>query len=261
MTLASEAHFGVYSPAAIGWSGPNDPEAHPALLVPFAYAGVSFGSMHRDVVGLFTALLDELVPHIDGGLVAGTCGCYNPGSVTVGGDRSFHTYGIAIDVNWNANPMYAKNRPTGAHALPPVTSQIARSFGCEWGGDWTYPQDWMHIEVHLPPDVAHGVNPGHTPATLASTQLLHGRNTMFSLYHDSSTGHWYLGAPGYFVACATRRDVLVAAYNPLCVNGKDVLAAVNGKGNAAKAAAGRVSFATKTLADMKTQLLAIGGAK
>jgi hypothetical protein len=150
MSLATQASFNIYSPASIGWSGQYDPEKHPDLLTKFEFDGVSFGSMHKLVVPIFTDLLTQLVPLIPGGLVKGTCGCYNPGSVTVDGDRSFHTYAIAIDVNWGANPMYA-GQPHGQHALPPKTSSIARKFGCEWGGDWSYPQDFMHLEVHLSP--------------------------------------------------------------------------------------------------------------
>lgn len=156
MSLATEAYFGNYGPANFGW-GARDPEKDSSLLVQFQHSGVSFGSMHRDVVGLFTNVLNDLVPLISGGLVAGQCGCYNPRSVTVGGDRSFHTYAIAIDVNWGSNPMYAKSRPTGKYALPLATSQIARKWGCEWGGDWTAPQDWMHIECHLTPAQARAV--------------------------------------------------------------------------------------------------------
>jgi D-alanyl-D-alanine carboxypeptidase-like protein len=159
MSYADLAQFGNYSPASIGWGGVNDPEAHPDLLVPFTHSGAAFGPMHRSVVPVFAAVLDELVPLIPGGLVAGQCGCYNPGSVTVGGSRSFHTYAIAIDVNWGANPMYAPAHPTGLHALPTATSLVARKYGCEWGGDWSYPQDWMHLECHLTPAQARAVKP------------------------------------------------------------------------------------------------------
>lgn len=156
-TYTQLAHFNDYYPPNFGW-GARDPRNDSSLLVPFSHSGAKFGLMHRDVVPVFKALLDELVPHISDGLDdAADDGCYNPASVTVGGTRSFHTWAIAIDVNWRANPMYAPNRPTGGDALPPITSSIARKYGCEWGGDWSYPQDWMHIECHLSPDVARHV--------------------------------------------------------------------------------------------------------
>lgn len=161
--LASQAHFGNYTPASFGWGGAFDPEAHPDLLVPFSYNGVSFGSMHKDVVGLFTALLSELVPLIPEGLIKGQCGCYNPKSVTVGGDRSFHTYGIAVDINWGSNPM-ANTNPKDPGDLPAATHRIAQKYGCEWGGDWTVPKDWMHIECHLTPQVARTVQEDDMPS-------------------------------------------------------------------------------------------------
>src|SRR5438105_5396525 len=98
MTIYSDAaHFGDYNPADFGW-GARDPMQNPALLVPFSYRGVSFGSMHVDAVSVFTAILDELVPLIGGtpNPVPGEDGCFNPNSVTVGGTRSFHQFAIAI---------------------------------------------------------------------------------------------------------------------------------------------------------------------
>ncbi|MGX7679068.1 M15 family metallopeptidase [Jatrophihabitans sp. DSM 45814] len=159
MTYAAQASFGVYDPAAIGWAT-ADPERDSSLLVPFSHSGVSFGPMNRYAVPVFKAVLDELVPQIPSKrLVAGQCGCYNPGSLTVGGSRSFHTYAIAIDINWGSNPMYAASKPSLPDSLPAITSAIAQKYGCEWGGDWSYPQDWMHIEIHLTPAEAAAVTP------------------------------------------------------------------------------------------------------
>lgn len=158
----SQAMFNNYSPVSIGWGGAFDPEAHPALLVDFSYNAVSFGKMHRDAVGLFRALLDELVPLIPGGLKAGSCGCYNPNSTLQDGSRSFHTWGIAIDVNWNVNHMGTDlPSPTGQYAIPHADAQrIAHKYGCEYGGtDWGSFNDDMHIEIHLPPRVAATVTP------------------------------------------------------------------------------------------------------
>lgn len=156
MTIQSEAHFGNYAPWTFGWQD-RDPEKTSTILVPFAHSGVKFdGGMNRDVVGLFTSLLDELVPHISGGLLQGQCGCYNPGSVSQDGSRSFHTYAIAIDLNWQHNPMNAP-RPTGQYIVPDIAQSIVTKWGCEWGGDWSSPKDWMHIECHLSPADARAV--------------------------------------------------------------------------------------------------------
>lgn len=151
-TLASRAHFGDYTPTDFGW-----PHKVPDL-VPLEFDGVSFGSCARDAHGVFTALLTELVPHIPGGLHAGSCGAYSTTDDLPDGSWSFHRYGIAIDVNWNVNKMGVPNAATGKYAIPhKIASQLARKYGCEYGGDWTNPKDWMHFEIHLSPQVARTV--------------------------------------------------------------------------------------------------------
>lgn len=100
----------------------------------------------------------------------------------------------------------------------------------------------------------------HATDSITRHLLTNGAHTMYSLYRDAKTGHWYVGAVGYWQACRTRRDVQVASVDPLCANGHDVRA-VLGRGRKARAALARASFATSTLADIKTQLLTIGGTK
>lgn len=152
MSLAAQAHFGDYTPTDFGW-----PHQVPDL-VPLQFDGVSFGSCARDAHGVFTALLTELVPHIKGGLHAGSCGAYSTTDDLPDGSWSFHRYGIAIDVNWNVNKMGVPRAARGRYAIPhKIASQIARKYGCEYGGDWTNPKDWMHFEIHLSPQVARTV--------------------------------------------------------------------------------------------------------
>ena len=155
---SDKAKFGNYAPWTFGWNK-RDPLNNSSLLVPFGHSGAYFGLMHKDVVGLFNALLDELVPLIPGGIAQNVDdGCYNPNSVTESGTRSFHTYAIAIDINWQDNPMY-QNIKTGDGVVPDKAAAIARKYGCEWGGSWITPKDRMHIECHLPPAVARTVQP------------------------------------------------------------------------------------------------------
>lgn len=140
-------HIGNYDPASFGWIGKYDPLQDRSVLVPFTHSGVSFGLMNRYVVDRFTAFLDELVPHLPGGLHAGKCGCYNPASKSSGGGRSFHTYAIAIDVNWDTNPMDG-----ASHDNPDRLSRsLCAKYGLEWGGDWQSPHDPMHYEIALSP--------------------------------------------------------------------------------------------------------------
>jgi hypothetical protein len=158
MSLANQAHFGNYAPWTFGWDQ-RDPMSDYSLLANYSHSGVQFaGGVHVDFVNQLTGFLNELVPLIPSHrLVAGVTGCYNPGSVTVNGARSFHTYAIACDLNWSANPMGPADRPTAYDSLPAVTGMIANRWGMEWGGDWSYPKDWMHVETHLSPADARAV--------------------------------------------------------------------------------------------------------
>jgi hypothetical protein len=149
VSIASQAHFGSYSPNVFGW-----PHHEPTNLVDLDFDGVHIGRVAAQAHGVFMSVLTDLVPLIPGGLYAGKCGAYSTTDDLPDGSWSFHHYGIAIDLNWQVNVMGRSTRPTGRYALPAATSAIARKWGCEWGGDWTYPKDWMHIEVHLTPQVA-----------------------------------------------------------------------------------------------------------
>lgn len=57
---------------------------------------------------------------------------------------SFHTFGLAIDVNPVRNPS--------THSRPPITDipsqiiDIFKKYGFGWGGDWQEPVDPMHFE-------------------------------------------------------------------------------------------------------------------
>jgi hypothetical protein len=73
---------------------------------------------------------------------------------------SMHAYGLAIDVNPVENPYVA-----GSHVSPPAGAPYAdrssrargvihrrgfvvrafRRIGWEWGGNWSYPKDYMHF--------------------------------------------------------------------------------------------------------------------
>lgn len=151
MSYASEAHFNNYDPASFGWSRNYD-------LVPFVFGGVNFGQVARAAKPVFTALLTELVPHIPGGLKPGKCWGWSATDDLAGGVWSFHHYGIAIDINWNKNVMGSPTPGVGQYAIPhDIASKIATKYGCEYGGDWSAPKDWMHFEIHLAPADARDV--------------------------------------------------------------------------------------------------------
>ena len=64
-----------------------------------------------------------------------------------------HSYGCAIDINWNSNPMIP-NSMIGKSAYKPgkdkysVTGRVVdiwKDQGFYWGGDWKDKKDYMHF--------------------------------------------------------------------------------------------------------------------
>ena len=132
---------------------------------------------------------------------------YSCRASTGGGGKSLHSYGIALDVNWNTNPYKDHSgvraarfsaKPTQAGRAADVQSGAADTdmtpamiadvraihtaggkqvFG--WGGDWRSVKDCMHFELLIgPDDLAGGLNTGAAdgggagPATPAATDRL-----------------------------------------------------------------------------------------
>lgn len=144
-------HFGNYDPSSFGWAANEG-------IVEFSHSGVSFpDGAHRLAVPLFTAMLDRLVPRLSGGLVAGTCWGYKDRPIQGGSTASFHSYGLAIDVNAPDNPYYSDGQP-GQHAIADDAAMAAiDGLGIEWGGAWDVPKDYMHFEIHADPDGARAI--------------------------------------------------------------------------------------------------------
>ena len=70
---------------------------------------------------------------------------------------SNHAFGIAIDINPLLNPYVKKNsvEPEGASYNPELSGTITedsdvvkifKSYGWNWGGDWTRGKDYQHFE-------------------------------------------------------------------------------------------------------------------
>lgn len=139
-------YFGNYKPSSFGWSAPSSGD-----IVPFSYDGVSFpAGVHRLAVPVFKAALDRIVPHLAGGLKAGSCWGYDSRPVRGGTLPSFHSYGLAIDINASDNPSIPDGKEW-EHTMPNTTASLIKPLGMEWGGAWDSPKDYMHIEIHLSP--------------------------------------------------------------------------------------------------------------
>lgn len=74
-------------------------------------------------------------------------GCYRYDGNGAGqiGTRSYHTYGVACDINWSTNPF--SSGPT-AHDMPQAYVDAFHHHGWSWGGNWNSVKDYMHFEFN-----------------------------------------------------------------------------------------------------------------
>lgn len=81
-------------------------------------------------------------------LEAGTCWGYAYRAVRGGSTPSFHSAGIAIDLNAPRHPL--GKRGTFSAQQADTCRGLARKYGCRWGGDYRRRADEMHFEVIVP---------------------------------------------------------------------------------------------------------------
>lgn len=113
-------------------------------------------TVHRDVAA---DLLEALTAISQGGYEIKEIGGYvwKAKTNSKSGDRSSHSYGLAIDINWNyGNPQVIGGSvkvgtPYGSHELSMKEDGIAvrtlKSYGWKWGGNWKSSKDYMHFSV------------------------------------------------------------------------------------------------------------------
>lgn len=121
---------------------------------------------------------------------AGQTGAYNCRKITGGSGYSLHAYGIALDVNWNANPYRADGRLVTDMPASMVRNieAIRTKAGVkvfEWGGRWSSVKDAMHYELDLSPaQLAVGID----WSTVPSVKLDPDRPGTWPVLEDGDTG-------------------------------------------------------------------------
>ena len=136
------------NPASFGWQ-------RAAGIVPFSWNGNPFvGGVADRTQSLWTGLMNALVPQIPGGLMAPIWAYENRNNVNSPGNASFHSFGLAADINAPQNPNGAPgDGRSGPGVIPAgVARTLAARFGMEWGGDFRGTPDPMHFEIHVSPD-------------------------------------------------------------------------------------------------------------
>jgi len=101
--------------------------------------GVPF-TVSRRADASFLGLLNDL--EASGYNIAGNqSGGFNPRNIAGTNTPSQHSFGRAIDINWDQNA-----RGTAGNIDPNLARALASKYGLKWGGDWKNP-DPMHFEV------------------------------------------------------------------------------------------------------------------
>ncbi len=81
-------------------------------------------------------------------------GAYNCRKITGGTNFSLHAYGIALDINWLANPygrvLITDLPPAMVAAIKAIRTNSGHAVW-RWGGDYTGNRDAMHFEVVVSP--------------------------------------------------------------------------------------------------------------
>jgi hypothetical protein len=111
--------------------------------------------------------LDACLRHHGYEATAPDVGAYNCRPITGGTAYSLHAYGIALDINWQANP-YGKRLVTDMPEEMRSNIKAIRTVGghqvWRWGGDYAGNKDAMHFEVVASPtELASGIDPSTVP--------------------------------------------------------------------------------------------------
>jgi putative chitinase len=90
----------------------------------------------------FKGFVDELE---NSGYQIKSIGGYANRNIAGTGQKSFHSLGVAIDINPSSNPHLFDGRTVTD--MPSNVSALARKYGLGWGGDWNSSKDTMHFSM------------------------------------------------------------------------------------------------------------------
>ncbi len=108
-----------------------------------------------------------------------TCTCWR--KERGGSTQSYHSWGVAIDLNPQENPMGKKWDELDQHKrISQGFVAIMKSVGFEWGGDWTGRPDGMHFRLLIDPMAPGSVSMLKSPES--QSYLQHAIKT-YKQYH------------------------------------------------------------------------------
>lgn len=105
-------------------------------------------SVHKKIAGCLEAVSNDIKSKSIRYTIK-DMGCYrfdsDNGSSNIG-LRSYHTYGVACDINPSTNPFTSGG--SAPYDMPKEYIKIFKDHGFTWGGDWHSVKDYMHFEFH-----------------------------------------------------------------------------------------------------------------
>ncbi|BBG01535.1 MULTISPECIES: M15 family metallopeptidase [Pseudonocardia] len=124
-----------------GWPSCGGAKASGTAIVTADVSGTRF-SVHKRIARLVDLLVDatERRGYL---LKPGQCGGYNCRPIGGTSSPSNHSWGLAVDLNWNDNPM---RRPLTTN-MPSWMPAMWNRYGFAWGGHYTGTPDAMHFEA------------------------------------------------------------------------------------------------------------------
>jgi len=138
----------VNNASARGW-GSGWPACQTSKQLTFSLANGVRLTMRREVAELTRLLLNECVRR--GYPIYGNqTGGFNCRAIAGTTIPSNHSWGLAVDVNWNQNPMSNPMRTN----IPPWMVSLMWAYGFFWGGWYSGAKDPMHFEFIKTPSAA-----------------------------------------------------------------------------------------------------------
>ena len=110
-------------------------------------------TIHKALADDVVAIFQEIA---DAGFCAYDVGSYSWRQMAASGNRSHHSYGVAIDINPNENYMVKAGKVVAGSCWDPTNNQysfgpnsaVVQAFqkrGWVWGGSWKSSKDYMHF--------------------------------------------------------------------------------------------------------------------
>lgn len=134
--------------SARGW-GSGWPSCQGSKMAAARGGGVAV-QVRREVAPLVAALLDA-TKKLGYDPIRGQCGGFACRAIRRSKSASNHSWGLAVDLNWQRNPMGLPFRSE----IPPAVVSMWEAAGWFWGGRYRLRPDTMHFEyIGSPRDVA-----------------------------------------------------------------------------------------------------------